>query len=276
MGNGIDKTERIRRFWDRRPCNARHSQVDVSVDPLLYSQQVTARKYLVEPHLVEFSEFDRWAGKRVLDLGCGIGTQSISFALAGADVVAIDLSSASLEIAAKRLKAHGLQDRVRLLCGNVELLRDILPIRRYDLVYAWGSIHHCLHPERVLAEIEPYMGPHSIFRAMVYHRWSAKGLQILFRHGGWMRPASAVRRYSEAQSGSPITWLYSRGEAYALFAEYAIDDLRVDHIFPYRIPEYIKGLYVREWYWRILPDRVFRRLERTVGWHLMITARRRQ
>jgi len=266
-------TDAVRRFWDKQPCNARHSQAQ---DPLVYSQEVTARKYLVEPHLVEFTEFAKWKGKRVLDLGCGIGTQSISFAMAGANVTAVDLSPVSLEIAAGRIRAHGLEDKIRLVCADMQKLGSALPARPYDLVYAWGTIHHCPNPERVLAETKGFMGPHSVLKIMLYHKWSAKGLQTLFRYGGWLRSASTIGLHSEAQQGSPVTWLYSRREARELLYDFEIDDLCVDHIFPYRIPDYIKGQYVREWYWRMMPDWLFRKLERTFGWHMMITAKRRR
>ena len=61
-----------------------------------YFDEVEARKYLVEPHIPGFADFERWRGKRVLEVGCGIGTDSINFARAGAELTAVDLSPESL------------------------------------------------------------------------------------------------------------------------------------------------------------------------------------
>jgi len=46
----------------------------------------------------------------------------------------------------------------------------------------------------------------------------------------------------------------------------------VDHIFPYRIPEYVQYRYIKEWYFDLLPGRIHRGLERHFGWHLCVTA----
>jgi hypothetical protein len=58
-------------FWNARPCNW-HSPKPVGTRE--YFDEVEQRKHFVEPHIPEFAQFDYWAGKRVLEVGCGIGT----------------------------------------------------------------------------------------------------------------------------------------------------------------------------------------------------------
>ena len=84
-----------------------------------------------------------------------------------------------------------------------------------------------------------------------------------------------MARSSEAQTGCPVTYSYSRRELAALLEEtgYAVDDMFVDHIFPWKISEYVNYRYQKVWYFRILPDALFRALERRFGWHLCATAR---
>src|SRR5690348_6605188 len=62
----------VKEDWNRRPCNIRHSTAPVGSRQ--YFDEVEARKYLVESHIPRFAEFERWRGKRVLEIGCGIGT----------------------------------------------------------------------------------------------------------------------------------------------------------------------------------------------------------
>ncbi len=57
----------VRHYWDARPCNIRHSTKPVGSRE--YFDEVEARKYFVEPHIPGFAEFERWKGKRVLEVG---------------------------------------------------------------------------------------------------------------------------------------------------------------------------------------------------------------
>lgn len=266
--------ECVREYWDRRPCNIRHSPRPVGTRE--YFDEVEARKYFVEPHIPRFVEFERWRGKKVLEIGCGIGTDTINFARHCALVTAVDLSGKSLEIARLRAEAYGLADRIRFYQGSAEELSRIVPVEAYDLFYSFGVIHHTPHPERVIAQMRQYVRSGSTIKIMVYHRRSWKVLSILLTcgKGRFWRLAELVARHSEAQTGCPITYTYTRREAEALLTKHGlrIREAWVDHIFPYRISDYVRYRYVREWYFRRIPPVLFRWLERHFGWHLCLTA----
>jgi ubiquinone/menaquinone biosynthesis C-methylase UbiE len=267
--------EAVKDYWDERPCNYRHSNREVGTRA--YFDEVERRKYLVEPHILDFAEFNQWQGKAVLEIGCGIGTDTMNFARAGARVTAIELSGESLALAMKRAEVYDLQDQIEFYQGNAEDLSEILPARPYDLVYSFGVIHHTPHPTQVLREVRRgFVHQGTKLKFMVYHRWSWKVLWILLTYGRgqlWKLDELAAR-YSEAQSGCPITYTYSRAQARKLATEtgFRVLDLFVDHIFPYHIPDYMDYRYVKEWYWRYLPRPLFRAMERWLGWHLCLTA----
>src|SRR5919106_2012847 len=147
---------RVRDFWNSRPCNIRHSPKPVGEQE--YFDEVEARKYFVEPHIPRFAEFPRWTGKRVLEVGCGIGTDTINFARAGAEVTAVDLSERSLEIAQKRAQVYGLNN-ITFVQSNVEDLTQSIAASLFDLVYSFGVIHHTPHPERALSQISAVLRP---------------------------------------------------------------------------------------------------------------------
>lgn len=267
--------ERVREYWDRRPCNIRHSSREIGTRE--YFDEVEARKYFVEPHIPRFAEFPRWAGRRVLEIGCGIGTDTISFARAGAQVTAVDLSESSLEVARQRARVFGLEDRITFYQANAEQLDQVVPREPYDLVYSFGVIHHSPHPERIVEQVrQNYLAPGSYFKVMVYNHWSWKVLGILFSeaHGQFWRLNEAVARNSEAQTGCPVTYTYTRADVPRLLPGFEIVDVSVDHIFPYSIPEYVQYQYrkARPFCW--LPDPAMRALEQRLGWHLCITVRK--
>jgi len=264
----------VRNYWNARPCNVRHSPSPVGTQQ--YFDEVEARKYLVEPHIPLFAEFDHWKGKRVLEIGCGIGTDTINFARAGAQVTAVDLSSESLALAKKRAEVFGLTN-ITFYQANAEQLSDVVPVERYDLVYSFGVIHHTPRPERVIEQIHKYMDYDSLFKIMVYHRSSWKVLWMLMSYGRSQGESldSLIARHSEAETGCPVTYSYTRETVRYFLKGFEIVEASVDHIFPYSIPEYRNYQYKRVWYFRWLPRAIFRWMEQSWGWHLCVTAKRK-
>jgi ubiquinone/menaquinone biosynthesis C-methylase UbiE len=256
------------------PCNIRHSGRPVGTRE--YFDEVEARKYFVEPHIPLFAEFDRWADKRVLEVGCGIGTDSINFARAGARLTAVELSSESLRVAKRRADVMGVADRIDFVQANAEELTSTLAGETYDLVYSFGVIHHTPRPDRALGEMHALTAAGGTLKLMVYHRRSWKVFWIMARQepGRLWKTDEVVAKHSEAQTGCPVTFTYTRENARQLVerAGFRIRDLQVDHVFPYRIPDYIQYRYVREPYFRWMPEPLFRAFERRFGWHLMVTA----
>jgi ubiquinone/menaquinone biosynthesis C-methylase UbiE len=267
--------QKVHEYWNRRPCNIRHSPKQVGTRE--YFDEVEARKYYVEYHIPRFAEFPRWQGKRVLEVGCGIGTDTINFARHGAQVTAVDLTEKSLEVARQRAAVFGLEDRIRFYQANAEELSRVVPVEPYDLVYSFGVIHHTPHPEKTLEQMRQYMHARSELRVMVYHRHSWKVLWMFLRSGKgrFWKLNELIARYSEAETGCPITYSYTRKGGRKLLEKYGfqVTDVWADHIFPYVIRDYKEYRYRKEWYFRWMPRPLFRALERGFGWHLCLTAR---
>ncbi len=262
----------VRDYWNTRPCNIRHSPVEVGTRQ--YFDEVEARKYYVEPHIPCFAEFDRWKDKKVLEIGCGIGTDTINFARHGALVTAVELSEKSIAIARQRAEVYGLQEYIRFYCGDAEELSKFVPIEPYDLVYSFGVVHHTPHPELVIEQILHYVQCGSTIKIMVYHRRSWKVLWIVLTYGKgqFWRLNELVSCHSEAQTGCPITYTFSPYDVWQLLNRFDITEMAVNHIFPYCIDEYVQYRYLTVWYFRWMPKILFQWLERHFGWHLCVTA----
>ena len=127
--------QQVQDYWNNRPCNIRHSPQPVGTRE--YFDEVEARKHFVEPHIPTFAEFEHWNGKKVLEIGCGIGTAMINFARHGAQVTAVDLSDKSLELAKQRAEVYGLKNKITFYQANAEELTKHVPTEVYDLVYSF-------------------------------------------------------------------------------------------------------------------------------------------
>jgi ubiquinone/menaquinone biosynthesis C-methylase UbiE len=270
MFNCVD-INTVRSYWDGRPCNIRNS--DQEVGSKAYFDDVEERKYFVEPHIPPFADFQRWQGKKVLEIGCGIGTDTMNFARSGARVTAVDLSEESLKIAKLRARVLGLEN-IRFYQANAEELTSTVPVERYDLVYSFGVIHHTPHPEKALKQIRRYMDADSSLKIMVYHRHSWKVFWILatYGKGALHKIDNLIAKYSEAQTGCPVTYAYTPETVKPLLKGFAITDTRIDHIFPYAIAAYKRYRYEKTWYFKWIPQWLFHWMEKRWGWHLCVTA----
>jgi len=264
--------EAVRTFWNTRPCNIRHSPKPVGSRE--YFDEVEHRKYFVESHIPGFADFARWRGKRVLEIGCGLGTDTVNFARAGAQVTAIELSDQSAALARQRLEVYGLGDRVTIHVGNAEELPGILPPQTFDLVYSFGVIHHSPNPRRIVEHLRHYMTAESELRLMVYARVSYKLFWIMKEEGVWDmgRVDELIARNSEAQTGCPVTYTYSDESIKELLAGFVIREARKAHIFTWDLEAYKRYEYRKAAEWAQVSDAELAAFERELGWHLLVTA----
>jgi hypothetical protein len=111
---------------------------------------------------------------------------------------------------------------------------------------------------------------------MVYHRWSYKVLWILFRYGygQFWKLDKLVAKYSEAQTGCPVTYSYSKRTVRKLLKGFKVLKATPEHIFPYRIPEYKNYQYKLAFPFNLIPTWFFHWLEKRIGWHLCVLAER--
>lgn len=258
----IDKPslKEVQDFWNARPCNLRHSNAPVGTKQ--YFDEVEERKYFVEPHIPAFADFPNWAGKRVLEIGCGIGTDATNFARNGAIYTGVELSSESLKLAKQRFDVFGLSGR--FIEGNAEEIDQLLSGETFDLIYSFGVLHHTPNLGNALKGIRSLMDSNSEFRMMVYAENSWKNAMI---KAGLDQP--------EAQYGCPIANTYTNIEIETVLSEagFSVIDLMQDHVFPYAVEEYKKYVYVREPWFDAMTPEVFMAIEKQLGWHLLIKSK---
>jgi SAM-dependent methyltransferase len=252
--------ERIQRYWNNQPCNVRHGQSEIGT--LEFFQEVSTRRYRVEPHIAEFAGFHLWQGQRVLEIGPGIGSDGAEFARHGAEYWAIDYSEESVKLARKRFEVEGLEGT--FICGDASDGEVYKSLPQFDCVYSYGVIHHFPAIDRIIDNIHHILKPGGEFRFMVYAKHSWK--QAMIQKG--------LDQY-EAQSGCPYAKSYTKDDIFDLLDKrFELLRLRQDHCFMYNVDAYKQGCYELEPWFEAMPGAMREAVREYLGWHLLAKARK--
>jgi len=260
--------EDVKNYWNNRPCNIKHSKKEINT--IDYFNEVEKKRYFVEPHILKFADFDKWNGKKVLELGCGIGTDSIMFARAGAILTVVDISDKSLEICKKRFELFGLN--ARFCNSNIEEID--FENEKFDLIYSFGVIHHTVEPRNVIKKVENLLNVNGEFRFMVYSKYCYKLFWIMMEHNikNINQGFEKLKKESEAQTNCPITHLYSFDDIrnILLTDKFEIIDMWKDLIFTYDIQNYYNNEYIKDDYWKNTSDNDIKEMAKDLGWNTLV------
>ena len=252
--------EKIQRYWNNQPCNIKHG--DSEPGSLEFFKQVSERRYRVEPHIAEFAGFHLWAGKRVLEIGPGIGSDAAEFARNGAEYYAIDYSEESVKLARQRFVVEELEGE--FFCGDASDAATYVGLDPMDLVYSYGVIHHFPALDRILDNVYDILNPGGEFRFMVYAKNSWKQAMIY----------KGLDQY-EAQAGCPYARSFTKEEINEILgSRFHVERLRQDHCFMYNVETYNAGRYELEPWFAAMPDSMREAVREYLGWHLLVKAKK--
>jgi SAM-dependent methyltransferase len=209
-------------------------------------------------HLLRLVDFGGYAGRRVLEVGCGAGTDLSRFAKGGALVSGVDLSSSAIALARQNFEQQRLQGDLREADG------EHLPFANdtFDLVYAHGVVQYTTNPQRLADECRRVLKPGGEAVFQVYNRIS------------WLNALSKLLKVPLEHEDAPVLLKYSAGEFRSLLKGFR--DVRiVEERFPVksRLHGGWKGALFNTCFvgaFNALP----RSLVRRFGWHLLAFCRK--
>jgi len=135
-----DPTERWateREFFDAQACAA--GDFNLTKVAARYEGAMGHALYPLE---VAYQSLGDLRGKRLLDVGCGLGENSLLFARWGAQVTGVDVSGASIAVARQRAAKFALSERASFLETPFELTDT--SGGAYDIVWCAAFLHHVL------------------------------------------------------------------------------------------------------------------------------------
>ena len=292
-----DLKERVRAFWQAHPCGVKFA--DAEPGTRLFYERVEEHRYSKEWHIPAAADFAGARGLRVLEIGCGLGTDGAQFARAGADYTGVDLTEASVELARRRFELFELPGRFQVADAEALEFAD----ESFDLVYAHGVLHHTPDAAAAVREIHRLLKPKGRAVVMLYHRDSYNyrvNIRVLRRAGAHLlrseaglklvqrltgEPVDSLRAHAQSLredargylaadqflnqntdgAGNPLARVYSRSEARELFKDFSRVETAVHFLNKRWLP--LVG--------QLLPRPLESRLAARWGWHLWVYAEKR-
>lgn len=243
----------VRRYWNARIHDL--EMTDREAGTREFFEDLDDYRFDKLRYLPEVVDFQAYAGRALLEIGCGIGTDLVRFARAGAQVVGVDLSDTAVRLARRNFEVNGLPGTGRIFVADGARLP--FADASMDVVYAHGVLQYAASPAALVAEAHRVLRPGGEAIFMVYNRVS------------WLMGLSRLTSVALEHADAPGLAFYSIAEFRRLLAPFA-----TVRILPERFPVRSRlhkglkavlynGLFVGAF--NILP----RALVRRFGWHLM-------
>lgn len=189
-----------------------------------YFDEIERERFTTQyPFLLRDAEFDRHAGEKVLEIGCGIGTDSLMFAKHGAKIFGVDLTENAIGTTTRRFSLYGCKGRFRRM--DAEQLE--FPENHFDFVYSFGVLHHTPDTQQAIHEVWRVLKPGKSTVIMLYARGWMYYLFFPLWHGllrgelfrmGWR---DIVHKHYEVEGNVPLVRVYTRKGATQLFSRFS-------------------------------------------------------
>lgn len=224
-----DKTRDVQKYWNKNPLGTQFRVDDsLEVGSDAYFEHIRPRMTERFPWIVDLiqTHAPRFAGKQMLEVGCGMGFDTLMWAQHGVNITSIDLSDESVRLAEKNL------ERKNLSASFINASALDLPFadEQFDVVYSRGVLHHTGDTPRAIREVHRVLRPGgSAFICHLYRRYS------------WMYFISKWGRepIEFADGDPPVTDFFLSPEVRDMFAGFSECSLELQH---YRaIPTLRKG-----------------------------------
>ena len=251
--------------WNARACG----ELEGSKDSIDYFRRVEADRYAQQPWQHEYFRFHDFAGRKVLEIGIGQGTDLLQFGKAGAHCHGVDITDNHIALTNKNFDLHGIPVDIR----KADATRLPFPDATFDCVYSFGVIHHIPEAEQVIAEVRRVLKPGGVLMLAFYYKWSAFFLfSKLFAHGvllGWLFTKGYAGTLATIETGAdgvgtkPYVKMYSKKDMARLVSAFTVKDISIHQL---------KADHFSRLFRWLIPDFLVRRLDGRLGWYVACKA----
>ena len=211
----------VRNYWDAHPLGLQYvsdSTVEIG-SPAFFNHIRPWMNPYKFPWIMERieSEAAGLRGKKLLEIGCGMGYDSLEFLKRGVNVTAIDLTPAAIDFARRHFETAGaIADEVK-----VDNALDLsFADNSFDAVWSNGVLHATGDTPRAIAEARRVLKPGG--RAIISH---------FYRKPSWMYALHHLGRENieYKDEDPPVNEFYTESEIEAMFEGFEIVEKNREH-----------------------------------------------
>ncbi len=267
MTQGPDMVGAVREYWDVHTLGLQYVR-DPALEPGTQEFFDHIRPWMNPykfPWIMERIEREaaRVGDGRLLEVGCGMGFDSLEFLKRGIRVTATDLTGSAVALTRKHFALEGIKAQdVR-----VENVLDLsFPDETFDAVWANGVVHATGDAPLAIGEIRRVLKPGG--RAIICH---------FYRRPSWMYWLSLLGRENieHKEKDPPTNEFYTESEILAMFEGFRIEEAAREHHRALPVARRGPKAFLYAWGFRplynLLPVRVAKRL----AYKFSVTAIRR-
>jgi 2-polyprenyl-3-methyl-5-hydroxy-6-metoxy-1,4-benzoquinol methylase len=255
-GASASMLDAVRTYWDahvhdwkiaRSPPGSRE-----------FFEETEAYRFEKLHYLPRVVDYAGYAGKRLLDVGCGLGNDLARFAKGGAHVTGVDLAPKAVELARNNFLQRGLTGHFELMNGEALTFPDA----SFDVVYCHTVLHFTPDPRQMVREIHRVLKP------------GGKAILMTVNRKSWLFRLQKLMKVEIDYPDAPVFRKYSIAEFRDMLAPFSEVKI-VPERFPVatKVHKGLKALVFNTFFvgtFNLLPQSLTRR----TGHHLMAFCRK--
>jgi ubiquinone/menaquinone biosynthesis C-methylase UbiE len=257
------------KLWNNHPCGTGEYLSGLEYGSLEFFDTIRLNRYEVtDTWMKRQIDFTIARGKRLLEIGHGIGSDLLTFCEEGAEVYGIEITKEHHELAKRNFELHGRKCILKLCdCADIDFPRNF-----FDYVYSHGVLHHTPDTVRCISEAYRVLKPGGQLILSVYHTYSAYHLFSMLLYNGLIKGKlkklgygglMAIIEYgADGVHRKPLVKTYSRKQLSYILEDFSKVDFRIAHFKREHIPLFC----------RLIPRCLESLLEPYLGWYVIAFA----
>ncbi|MBI2558005.1 class I SAM-dependent methyltransferase [Candidatus Woesearchaeota archaeon] len=199
---------KVRKYWNKSLHDAKVAKRPISTKG--FFDDLADYHFGKLGYMRKFADFGSYKGKKVLEIGCGMGVDLLRFAENGAIVTGIDIADRPLEMAKRNFSLHRQKGAFMAMNGEDLKFKD----NSFDAVFMQGVLQYTPNPSRMVSGAHRVLKKGGILLLTVYNKYS------------WLNLVSKASGVALEHSDAPVYRKFTFNEVKELLKNFSQVELK--------------------------------------------------